>query len=165
MDCTTIHIASTLQIAEHLLRFSYGLDDIGPCWYAIYPEVVDHPGIGDPPYPAEVCADEGHFVLNFYDERYNQIEMQPEDPLSYVRTSDIEGAVSGTAGGEGSPESIGRAGRHVPETAAASVDTNHQGGNEANPPADKVSPFMRWFRSVWADFNRDPGDGDWNLNG
>jgi hypothetical protein len=153
MDCTTIYIGSTLQIAEHLMRFSPGLDDKN-CWYAIYPEVVDHPNFGDVPYPPEVMEENGRMVLNFYDEHYNQIENQPEDPYPYVddTTSNNEGAVPGAAGGEGSPESIRRAGRHVQETVAAGVDTNHQGGNETNPPADQVSPLMQWFKPIWRDF-------------
>lgn len=79
MDCTIIHVASTLQIAEHLLRNDLGAKSL-ECWYAIYPEVVDHPSFGDKPYPTEIIKDDGHFVLNFYDENFNQIETQPEDP-------------------------------------------------------------------------------------
>lgn len=77
MECTVLHVASTLQIAEHLLRNGHGAKSTD-CWYAIYPEVVDHPIFGDKPYPPEVRADEHHFILNFYDEDFNQIEQQPE---------------------------------------------------------------------------------------
>jgi len=77
-----------------------------------------------------------------------------EDPLPYGdrTTSSEQGAVLGAAGGEGSSESVGWSGRHVSEAVAASVDTNHQGGNEANPPADKVIPFIEWFKPIWRDF-------------
>jgi hypothetical protein len=77
MVCTILDAASTLQIAEHFLRFSPGLKETN-CWYAIYPVAIDHEFMGTKPYPPEVLADEGHFILNFYDEDFNQIEQQPQ---------------------------------------------------------------------------------------
>lgn len=82
MDCTILHVASTLQIAEHLMRNCDGAPSTD-CWYVIYPVPVDHPYAGDKPYPPEVMKDEGHFVLNFYDEHFNQTDKQLEDPLPY----------------------------------------------------------------------------------
>jgi len=153
MNCTMLYVASTLQIAEHLLRFSPGLDEKN-CWYAIFPQVVDESGIGDATFPSEFMESDEHMVLNFYDEHYNRVRKQMEDPLPYgdSTTSNKQGAVPGAAGGECSSESVGWSGRHVSEAVAAGVDTNHQGGNEATPPADKVIPFIDWFKPIWRDF-------------
>jgi len=74
MVCTITHAATTLKIAEYLMRNHLGAPETRG-YYSIFPLVINESGLGTP--NTDVMRNKGNFVLNFYYLQGNQLEWQP----------------------------------------------------------------------------------------